>query len=85
MPQTEWHMIDECRVSFDVRADASRFIIVRETPRELLAKGLIEGSSVLGGGPHIRWDDGLPKDLRLYSIGLQMLTLWEQMAARLNE
>lgn len=73
----EWHSFGEYRFSFDVRADASRFIIVRDKLRTLLAKGLIEGGLSHAGTAFAIFDE--PPNPDLEEVTLRMLEKWTAM------
>jgi hypothetical protein len=74
----EWHTIGEYRVSFDVRADASRFIILgppKDRRPNLIGKGLIDDTTgALFDEPH-----EVPAE-----VLHQMLSYWRAMVERLR-
>lgn len=83
---TVWHEHDGYRFSFDIRPDASRFIILRVGPgphdREPVAKGLLDARVVMFDGP-------APSagELRhsLADVAWRMQALWNEMRPRLLE
>jgi len=90
----QWHLCGAFRFSFDIRSDASRFIIVRAGFAQgdvLVAKGLIEGDaySVLddvddpGPAPRAIFDErpAVPEEVSI--VAVRMLEEWERMRARL--
>lgn len=82
----EWHTVGPYRVSFDVRSDASRFIVVAIDGREweakpiLVAEGLIEGA---GLHPYLLFDSDQQACLQ-DSVKAEILRLWLAMRDRLR-
>src|SRR5262245_5226462 len=87
-PTVEWHEILGYRVSFDVRPDASRFIIVRggggESDKpELVAQGLIDTSGT-DGKPNAHFDSQPPAPLEITAVAFEMCRHWAAMRERLR-
>lgn len=74
---TEWHTIGDYQVSFDVRRDASRFIIRQCTcgATLLVGSGLIDAD-------HVQFDQEV--SIGIAVVGVKMHTLWHEMQARLR-
>lgn len=90
----EWHTVGRHRVSFDVRTDRSRFVVLgpaasadvsRWRPqREPIARGMIEGNGYMdGAGEPICILDVGHSDLLPTSVTAQMLEHWKAMVDRL--
>lgn len=67
----EWHTHGQYRISFDVRPDASRFIVV--TGGECIARGLIDEDYVVYDSP-----DQKPPAL----VEQTLVRKWREMRAR---
>lgn len=72
-PSVEWHTIGAYRVSFDVRLDASRFIVMLDG--ELVGSGLVDADVV-------QFDQEVDTGIAL--IGAMMHTRWLAMVERLR-
>jgi hypothetical protein len=86
----EWHNVGPYKVSFDVREDASRFIVIALRPEvswrvvrtHLVAQGLIDGSG-WHGEPYLLFDRAPQADLGT-DVQSEILRLWSAMRDRLR-
>lgn len=78
-PNVEWHTVDGYRLSFDVREDASRFIVLRGsgTHAVVFGKGLIDRHAVL-------WDACTLGFGERHSIERELVHRWSAMVGRLR-
>jgi hypothetical protein len=86
----EWHTVGPYRVSFDVRPDASRFIVLLSwapgtwlaLSERVIARGLIEGNFAHPNGPYLIFDDAV--DLES-GTEQEILRLWTAMRDQLRQ
>ncbi len=76
---TVTHRAGDFLIKFDIRVDASRFMIVRKGG-EVVARGLIEGHTP--DGPIAIYDDPKPALIEMPSLELTMLVLFARMQQR---